>query len=543
MAIEKQINIVVKETGLDQVQKQVNKLDASLENLSDTNKGVAKSMGESSNAVLDNGGAMGLLNDATGGLAMTVKDAVEASVLFTKSQKLSAMWQGVYTTVVGTSTGAMKAFRIALASTGIGLIVIGLGLLIANFDKVKKAVMAFIPGLSIVGEIFTKLVQTVTDFVGATSDASRELDRLGAQAESTLAKNKFALDAYGDTYDQYTKRKIEANNKYAQHVKDINEDETLSEKEKLARLKILRETANREIDKAEQDRVLERNKKAKEAQDKLDEANKAAAEKAKQAKIKADEDAKKALDEKIKADAQKSFELNEQAKQDALDVEAFLDEEKERKADKELEDSANKYARMVYDADQEAELDKKKKADKEARERALGTALTDLAESTASIFDNLEALGLKKSKAAVAIRKGIALAQIAADTGKAISSAVTMATDAGKGAASVGGPFAGVLGAIATAASYAGSVAMITSNVARAKSLLSGGGSGGGGGSTGGGGGSMPSAPSFNLVQGTGSNQIASSINTQQPIEAYVVSKNVSTGQELDRNIIKSASL
>jgi len=543
MAIEKQINIVVKETGLDQVQKQVNKLDASLENLSDTNKGVAKSMGESSNAVLDNGGAMGLLNDATGGLAMTVKDAVEASVLFTKSQKLSAMWQGVYTTVVGTSTGAMKAFRIALASTGIGLIVIGLGLLIANFDKVKKAVMAFIPGLSIVGEIFTKLVQTVTDFVGATSDASRELDRLGAQAESTLAKNKFALDAYGDTYDQYTKRKIEANNKYAQHVKDINEDETLSEKEKLARLKILRETANREIDKAEQDRVLERNKKAKEAQDKLDEANKAAAEKAKQAKIKADEDAKKALDEKIKADAQKSFELNEQAKQDALDVEAFLDEEKERKADKELEDSANKYARMVYDAEQETELDKKKKADKEARERALGTALTDLAESTASIFDNLEALGLKKSKAAVAIRKGIALAQIAADTGKAISSAVTMATDAGKGAASVGGPFAGVLGAIATAASYAGSVAMITSNVARAKSLLSGGGSGGGGGSTGGGGGSMPSAPSFNLVQGTGSNQIASSINTQQPIEAYVVSKNVSTGQELDRNIIKSASL
>jgi len=540
MAIEKQINIVVKETGLDQVQKQVNKLDASLENLSDTNKGVAKSMGESSNAVLDNGGAMGLLNDATGGLAMTVKDAVEASVLFTKSQKLSAMWQGVYTTVVGTSTGAMKAFRIALASTGIGLIVIGLGLLIANFDKVKKAVMAFIPGLSIVGEIFTKLVQTVTDFVGATSDASRELDRLGAQAESTLAKNKFALDAYGDTYDQYTKRKIEANNKYAQHVKDINEDETLSEKEKLARLKILRETANREIDKAEQDRVLERNKKAKEAQDKLDEANKAAAEKAKQAKIKADEDAKKALDEKIKADAQKSFELNEQAKQDALDVEAFLDEEKERKADKELEDSANKYARMVYDAEQEKALDEKRKADKILAEQTTKDALILMAESTASIFDSLEALGLKKSKAAQAIRKGIALAQIAVDTGKAIGSAVELAAKAGV-AAQTAAPMVPGIGTVATIASYASSAAMIFSNVAKAKQLLSGG--GGGGGSTGGSGGSVPSAPSFNLVQGTSSNQIAQSINTQQPIEAFVVSKNVSTGQERDRNIIKSASL
>ena len=543
MAIEKQINIVVKETGLDQVQKQVNKLDASLENLSDTNKDVVNSMGASSQSVLDNGGAMGLLNDATGGLAMTVKDAVEASVLFTKSQKLSAMWQGVYTTVVGTSTGAMKAFRIALASTGIGLIVIGLGLLIANFDKVKKAVLAFIPGLAIVGEIFTKLVQTVTDFVGVTSDASRELDRLGKQAETTLAKNKFALDAYGDTYDQYTKRKIEANTKYAQHVKDINEDETLSEKQKLERLKTLRETANREINKAEQDRLDERNKKAKEAQDKLNEANKAAAEKAKQDKIKADEEAKKALDEKIKADAQKAFEQNEQLKQDTADVEEFLNEEKERKAEKEAEQSQLKFERMRYDADEEQRINQKKIDDRIKQEQALQSGLTMLAENTASIFDNLEALGLKKSKAAVAIRKGIALAQIAADTGKAFSSAVPMAIDAGKGAASVGGPFAGVLGAIATAASYAGSVAMITSNVARAKSLLSGGGSGGGGGSTGGGGGSMPSAPSFNLVQGTSSNQIASSINTKQPIEAFVVSKNVSTGMELDRNIIKSASL
>ena len=541
MAIEKQINIVVKETGLDQVQKQVNKLDASLENLSDTNKGVAKSMGESSNAVLDNGGAMGLLNDATGGLAMTVKDAVEASVLFTKSQKLSAMWQGVYTTVVGTSTGAMKAFRIALASTGIGLIVIGLGLLIANFNKIKKAVLAFIPELSAIGDIFTSLVQIVTDFVGVTSDASRELDKLGKQAENTLAKNKFALDAYGDTYDQYTKRKIEANNKYAQHVKDINEDETLSEKDKLARLKILRETANREIDKAEQDRIAERNKKAKEAQDKLNEANKAAAEKAKQDKLKADEDAKKALEEKIKSDAQKSFEQNEQLKQDTADVEEFLNEEKERKAEKEAEESANRYARMVYDADQEKALEEKKKSDKIAAEQATKDALVLMAESTASIFDSLEALGLKKSKAAQAIRKGIALSQIAVDTGKAIGSAVELAQKAGV-AAQTAAPMVPGIGTVATIASYASSAAMIFSNVAKAKQILSSGGNGGGG-STGGGGGSMPSAPSFNLVQGTSSNQIASSINTKQPIEAFVVSKNVSTGQELDRNIIKSASL
>jgi len=517
MAIEKQINIVVKETGLDQVQKQVNKLDASLENLSDTNKGVAKSMGESSGAVLDNGGAMGLLNDATGGLAMTVKDAVEASVLFTKSQKLSAMWQGVYTTVVGTSTGAMKAFRIALASTGIGLIVIGLGLLIANFDKVKKAVLAFIPGLSIIGDIFTSLVQTVTDFVGATSDASRELDKLGAQAENTLKKNKFALDAYGDTYDQYTKRKIEANNKYAQHVKDINEDETLSEKQKLERLKILRETANREIDKAEQDRVEERNKKAKEAQDKLDEANKAAAEKAKQDKLKADEDAKKALDEKIKNDAQKSFELDQEQKQSIADITEFRNSEIEKREDKEIEAGSNTMARIQGEYDAE----KKASDDKIFLDNEVKNAKVDIAMQTLSLISEIAGQGSKVAKA-------IAITQATVSGVQGVQNAFTTASASPVTTVFPAYPFiqAGLAGAFS---------ALQIAKIAKGEKA--------GSTSAGGGSSSTPSAPSFNLVQGTSSNQIASSINTQQPIEAFVVSKNVSTGQELDRNIIKSASL
>lgn len=55
--------------------------------------------------------------------------------------------QAVYSTVVGTSTGALKLFRIALISTGIGAIIVGIGLLIANFDKlvgfVKWAINEF----------------------------------------------------------------------------------------------------------------------------------------------------------------------------------------------------------------------------------------------------------------------------------------------------------------------------------------------------------------------------------------------------------------
>ena len=52
------------------------------------------------------------------------------------------------------------------------------------------------------------------------------------------------------------------------------------------------------------------------------------------------------------------------------------------------------------------------------------------------------------------------------------------------------------------------------------------------------------SAPSFNLVQGTGSNQIAQTLaNQNEPLKAYVVSSEVSTAQGLDRNIIAGASI
>jgi hypothetical protein len=52
-------------------------------------------------------------------------------------------------------------------------------------------------------------------------------------------------------------------------------------------------------------------------------------------------------------------------------------------------------------------------------------------------------------------------------------------------------------------------------------------------------------SPNFNVVGSSGTNQLASAIGsqTQQPIQAYVVSNDVTTGQSLDRNIIESASI
>jgi hypothetical protein len=57
---------------------------------------------------------------------------------------LNAAAQRAYALSVGTSTGALKLFRLALVATGIGAAVVALGLLIANFDKLTAAVKKFI---------------------------------------------------------------------------------------------------------------------------------------------------------------------------------------------------------------------------------------------------------------------------------------------------------------------------------------------------------------------------------------------------------------
>jgi hypothetical protein len=67
--------------------------------------------------------------------------------------------------------------------------------------------------------------------------------------------------------------------------------------------------------------------------------------------------------------------------------------------------------------------------------------------------------------------------------------------------------------------------------------------------SGGGGGGSLPSLPpappSFNIVGQSETNQLAGAIgdNVQQPVQAFVVSSDVTSAQELDRNIIDGASI
>lgn len=563
MALEKQINIVVKETGLDAVQKQVNKLDNSLEDLSKTNSNVVKSMGDSSNAVLENGGAMGLLNDATGGLAMTVKDAVEASVLFTKSQKLASIQQAIYSTVVGTSTGAMKLFRIALVATGIGALVVGLGLLIANFDKVKKVVLNLIPGLAKVGEFVENLVNGFTDFIGVTSEAERALASLTEQADKSLAMNKKFMAEEGDLVNKYTKAKIDAKNAYNEAIKEEG-----------ANQKKLAERLNREllaIDKMHNDDLA---KARKEKQDKIDEENKNLSEKAKAERLKSQEDEKKRLEDesKLKIDAQMESAKNAMAIVDELNKNIETPAQKEQREYEEkkavleennlsTEELTVQHIDKMFAINEEARI-KKEESDKASKEKqleeenkfnnnllqaeeSLKNAKLDAANFTTQLITQIAGKNKAVAIAMLAVEKGLAIAQIVSSAGKSIANATANLAAVPAVIGVVPNPMyavqaaATVKGIAATKISAGISIASILAqSITSAKGMVASGDSGGGSS------GSTPSAPSFNLVQGTGTNQIAQGLSQQgAPIKAYVVSSDVSTSQSLDRNIVSEASL
>ena len=71
---------------------------------------------------------------------------------------------------------SFTTLRGAIIATGIGALAIGLGLLVANFDKVRDAVLKLVPGLGIIANAIGNIVTKVTDFVGITSQVDRGLE-------------------------------------------------------------------------------------------------------------------------------------------------------------------------------------------------------------------------------------------------------------------------------------------------------------------------------------------------------------------------------
>ena len=119
MADERQEIEIKVTTNADDAAKKTNELGKSLDN-------VEKSSLKSADAVTKNGGAIAILDSVTGGLATKFKDAYEASDLF--SGGMGKMLKSVKTF----STGA----KAALISTGIGALVVLVGVLVSYWDDI-----------------------------------------------------------------------------------------------------------------------------------------------------------------------------------------------------------------------------------------------------------------------------------------------------------------------------------------------------------------------------------------------------------------------
>ena len=124
--------------------------------------------------------------------------AATAEAIYTVTQKESqialaakqagtlaaAAAQTAYTAVIGTSTGALKLFRLALVSTGIGAIVVAVGLLIANWDKLTSAVTNFVEK----SEGLTKLFDFIRNIIPAVTGAIKAFFTQFTQIAGSVGK-------------------------------------------------------------------------------------------------------------------------------------------------------------------------------------------------------------------------------------------------------------------------------------------------------------------------------------------------------------------
>ena len=482
---------------------------------------------------------------------------IRATTLYQKA--LSAA-TAVQTFVMNGATLAAKALRGALIATGVGALVVGVGLLIANFDKVKKVVMNLVPGLSAVGDVVMSIVNAVTDFVGVTSEAERANDRLMASAKNSIALNKKYLAEHGSQLDEFTKQKLAAKDKYNEAIQEENADRVALAKElnrELANIDKARQDEKDKANQAEQDKINAKNKEAsdkrKTEQDKINEQVKKDAEDLANAKKQQVENTKALENEITQAigDAQdknaEMFMTAQEVEERAINDKYFRIKELGIQQGKDINDieiqQMNEIndVRLAYQATKKEQDDKIKEEDI-AREQAVADAKLAIQNAQLDNISNgiavIQNLGIKSK----ALQKGLMIAESAAGIAK-----IVINTQAANSAAALKYallPGGQALAAAEITANKVGAGIGIAANLVATSKALSALGGGSAGGGSQGTGGSAPTPPQFNIVGQSGTNQLAQTIAGQQnkPIEAFVVSSAVSTSQALDRNRVKTAT-
>lgn len=361
--------------------------------------------------------------------------------------------------------------------------------------------------------------------------ADAEKQRLADAA----AERKAALDAWKAEQKAALDEITQANYDYLNSKKSAEEQEVIAANDKWDELianakKYKLDNTQLLLNKEEEEKAI-RQKYAdevialeKEKQDALNLLIKQAADENLQAREDFDallyEATTSAQQQELDVVGEKYFYLIEMAKQYGLDT-AQLETDRLTK-EKEIND---KYAEQKKAADQQILDDQKAaiQAENELRIQAASDTFTTLNNLTTLFAGKSE----KAQKRAFQVQKAVSIAQAVIDTYKAANVAL----------ASSPPPF-----------NYIAMAAAITTGLVNVKTIMAqkfeGAGTSGGGTtspSSAGGGTTNVMTPNFNVVGNSGLNQLAQVAG--QPIQAYVVSGQITTAQSLDRNKIENATL
>jgi hypothetical protein len=145
---------------------------------------------------------------------------------------------------------ALKLFRGALIATGIGALIVGLGLLIANFDKVVKFMKPVIDGFKAIGdaigltnfaeeEAHNKTVSRIQSEIKAREDLAKVREDQFNSSQKQYDRELELLDAQGKDTKKLTKLKIEESIKYQKEKLKELQIEINSSRETAERLKRL----------------------------------------------------------------------------------------------------------------------------------------------------------------------------------------------------------------------------------------------------------------------------------------------------------------
>ena len=428
-------------------------------------------------------------------------------------------------TVIKTQVvSAFSTLRGALIATGIGALAIGIGLVAANFDKVKKAVLNLVPGLAQVGTFFSNIITKVTDFVGVTSQAERALSSLEKTTkrgnEGIEARIKVLTAQGGKEKEIYelSKQQGEAELNFLREKLKTKEGLTDEELKKFRGLK----TEQAILDAQEQKRINDGLKDAAKAND---DASKEAA-----AKRKAENDKKLAEDKQFSQELLK----NQQDRRKLLQQDNLISQKQIAQDEKDAKDKAKKEQEAVDNeriAGQMKVMSTTTNFTLQAIQTQQNAANTEKQIEKQKTDDKLKELELQKQGAMAALDAVAGLIDQNSVAGKAIAVAKAVMSTY-EGATKALGAYPPPFGAIAAAATVAAGLVnvkkIISTNIPSAK----------GTGNVGGG----ATAPSISSAapitppqpQAATTNLSNQTINAigNQAVRAYVVENDVTSNQQ-----------